>query len=870
MPPAHDPFSLSPALQQALLQAIEFRKGGRPAEAAALYRRFLSQYPQHPLLLGQLGELLLQQGDFQAALPLLEQAKQVAPGHAPHWLMLTQCLLQLGRAKDAKKIITEAIGKGLRHPLADELLRQARSGHKRKPPPEKPIPLHEALRELETWFQAGRYGEVVTRGQELLRRHPKTPRLDFLLGASAIVQGRLQDALQPLRRAVELDPGMAPAWFNLGYALEGLGRLDDALRAYRRAVAVEPQLAEAHNNLGNVLQRLRRHDEAMAAYDAALALRPESAPYHMNRGDALRDLERLDDAETAYQNAIRLKPGLTEVYLNLAHVQHLQGHNEAAVETFRRAIERRPDYLEAYKGMGHALRRLGRPEEAVEAYRHAVALNPDDSSAHKDLGSALKDACRYEEAFASLQRALALKPDFDAAINLWSIALLDVGRHDEALETYRRELMRDPDGLLYLHSNLLLAMNYQAGSAASQILAEARVFGEKAARKAVPFKRYDNAPAPGRRLRIGLVSGDLGQHPVGFFLKNLLENLDPDGLEIFAYETSERRDALNQRLRRAVHAWRDANYFRINDEALAQLIRDDGIDILVDLAGHTAKNRLPVFAWKPAPVQVSWLGYLGTTGLDAMDYVLADAWALPVGEEDQFTETPWRLPESYICFSPPDLTLEVAPPPVLEKGYITFGCFNNLNKINDRVVACWAHVLQAVPDARLYLKTRNLGGAEVREKLAAKFSGFGISPQRLILDGRFASHEAHFEAYHQVDIALDPFPYPGITTTVEALWMGVPVLSMRGERFISHQGETILHNVGLPEWIAADADDYVAKAVAFAGDTQALATLRAGLRGRLLASPLCDAPRFARNFEHAMRGMWQQWCRQQQPPEASA
>jgi len=249
-----------------------------------------------------------------------------------------------------------------------------------------------------------------------------------------------------------------------------------------------------------------------------------------------------------------------------------------------------------------------------------------------------------------------------------------------------------------------------------------------------------------------------------------------------------------------------------------------------------------------------------------MDYVLADAWALPAGEEDQFTETPWRLPESYICFSPPDLPVEVGSLPALEKGSITFGCFNNLNKINDEVVACWARVLQAVPDAQLFLKTRHLGGIEGRAKLAARFARFGVAPERLILDGQFASHDAHFQAYHQVDIALDPFPYPGITTTVEALWMGVPVLSMRGHRFISHQGETILHNVGLPEWIALDEDDYVAKAAAFASDKRALAQLRAGLRERLLASPLCDAPRFARNFEAAMRGMWQKWCGQQPTP----
>jgi len=533
------------------------------------------------------------------------------------------------------------------------------------------------------------------------------------------------------------------------------------------------------------------------------------------------------------------------------------------VQVSQRVIEQRPDSFEAYQSMGHALQKLRRHAEAAEAYRRAAELRPDDALAHKDLGLALRDAGHYEAALSSLRRALELRPDYDLAINLIAGTLLDMGRIPEAIDTYREGLALDPDGVFGMHSNLLLTLNYQAGATSGALLAEARAFGEKAARKASPFVGHDNARDPDRRLRIGLVSGDLGQHPVGYFMQNVLEALDPDRLEVFAYATAERKDALNQRLRRAIPHWREADGAKLSDEALARQIRADGIDILIDLAGHTGHNRLPVFAWKPAPVQVSWLGYLGTTGLEAMDYILADAWALSAGEEAQFTETPWRLPESYICFSPPDSTVGVGPLPALDKGYITFGCFNNLNKITDGVVACWARVLQAVPNGRLYLKTKSLEVPEAREALLASFARFGIAPERLLIKGRFESHEAHFRAYHDVDIALDPFPYPGITTTVEALWTGVPALAMKGDRFISHQGETILHNVGLPQWIAADADDYVAKAAAFAGDIRALATLRDGLRERLLASPLCDAPRFAHNLEAAFRGMWRKWCEQQ-------
>jgi len=849
---------LPPDLQQALRMALEYRKSGRPAEAAALYRQQLAVYPRQPELLGHLADLLLSQGDFPAALPLVEQARAAAPGQAQFWLMQAQCLLQLGRAKDARKLITEAIGKGLRHPLADELLRQARAGDKAKPG--KPVPLNEVLRQLDTLMQAGRHAEAERLGRELQPHHAKSPHLAYLLGMAALLQGRPRDAVPLFERAVTLDAGMVPALYNLGFALDGLGRLDEAAAAYRRASVRAPQLVDAHNNLGHVLQKLGRHDEALAAFERALALRPD-AEIHMNRGNALRDLERTEEAVAAYASALELKPDFAEALTNLVAVQYLLGRFEDALHTSERVIECRPDAFTGYLSKGRALHELKRYDEAVAAFEMALTLKPDDAETYKNMGVTLKKIDRYEAAIASLQRAVALRPDSDNAINLLAGALLDAGRHDDALAMYRRALALDPDGLFRLHSNMLLGLNYQAGTSPASLFAEARAYGNKAARKAKPFGRHDNLADPERRLRVGFVSGDLGQHPVGFFLQNVLESLDPEKLELFAYATAIRSDELNDRLRRSFGHWCDATNSKfIDDQTLAARIHEDGIDILIDLAGHTAKNRLPVFAWKPAPVQVTWLGYLGTTGLDAIDYVLADPWALPAGEEGQFTETPWRMPESYICFSPPDLPIAVEASPAQGKGYVTFGCFNNLNKVTDEVIAVWARLLQAVPDARLYLKTRSLGAPEVRENVLAKFASQGVDTVRLTLEGQFASQEDHFRAYHALDIALDPFPYPGITTTVEALWMGVPVLSMRGDRFISHQGETILHNLGLPQWIAGNADDYVAKAAAFAADVPMLAELRAGLRARLLASPLCDAPRFARNLEAALRGMWLKWC----------
>ncbi|MFI4940487.1 MAG: peptide-binding protein, partial [Burkholderiales bacterium] len=319
-------------------------------------------------------------------------------------------------------------------------------------------------------------------------------------------------------------------------------------------------------------------------------------------------------------------------------------------------------------------------------------------------------------------------------------------------------------------------------------------------------------------------------------------------------------DALTERIKACCHGWHSAA--GLSDARLAQLIRDDSIDILIDLSGHTAHNRLPMFAWKPAPVQASWLGYFATTGITAIDYLIADSWTLPETEEMNFTETIWRLPETRLCFTPPDVSIAVSSLPALANNHITFGCFNNLSKMNDAVVALWATVLHAVPQSCLFLKAKQLSEASVRHSVLERFASYDIAADRLKLEGS-SPRATYFCAYHQVDIALDPFPYPGGATTAEALWMGVPVLTLAGERFLPRQGIGLLMNAGLPEWVAADAGDYVARAVSHAADLQRLAALRKGLRQQVLTSPLYDAPRFARHFEAALRGMWTQWCKRQ-------
>ena len=561
----------------------------------------------------------------------------------------------------------------------------------------------------------------------------------------------------------------------------------------------------------------------MVCYQHALKLEPGIPEIHFNLGKALQDLGRLNEAEVSYRRVLHLSSEHGQAWLNLGIVLRDKGRVEAAVDCFQKVLALSPNLAEAHNNLGNALRDLGRLDDAVISYRHALACRPDFHEAHNNLGLVEKDIGQLHDAVTSFRRALELRPD-------------------------------DLDVL----SNLLFAQNYLADLPPGHILEQAKVFGGLVAAQARSLGGWKAISLASKRLRVGLVSGDLRQHSVAFFLEGVLAALDMERVELYAYATHHLEDSVTARLKPHFARW--TRVIGLSDEAMARHIHADAVDILIDLAGHTAHNLLSVFAWKPAPVQVTWLGYLGTTGVAAMDYLLADPLAVPREEECQFVEKVRRLPETYICFSPPELELDPGTPPAVSQGHVTFGSFNNLTKINEAVLVCWCNVLKAVSGSRFLLKAKQLSDATVRRDLLARFAGQGIAADRLELVHWAPSREEHLAIYQRVDIALDPFPYPGITTTMEGLWMGVPTLTLRGDRFIGHQGKTILHNAGLPDWIAQDTDDYVAKAVAFACDLVALSELRGRLRGQLLASPVCDAPRFAQNFEAALRGMWRQWC----------
>jgi predicted O-linked N-acetylglucosamine transferase (SPINDLY family) len=581
-----------------------------------------------------------------------------------------------------------------------------------------------------------------------------------------------------------------------------------------------------------------------------LKKRPEHTSALVDLSVILGDLDRPEEVIEICQRALQIKPDLPHAHINLGGALRKLGRLQQAEASCRRALQIRPDLAEGHSNLAAVLCELRRFDEACDACRRALAIKPDFAEVHTTLGSALRDLGRLTESEASLRQAVRIKPDFAAAfINLGNV-LQDLGHLDEAEACFRQALTQKWDSAL-AHSNLLFCLNYGERTA-EECFEEASRYGRTVAarvRKRFETWRCESSP---RRLRVGLVSGDLQQHPVGFFVENWLDHVDPGALELYAYATVPNEDGLTARIKHRFAAWRPL--LGKSDEEAARLIHEDGVHVLIDLAGHTAHNRLPEFAYKPAPVQVSWLGYFATTGVAQIDYLIADPWTLPPEEERYFTERVWRLPRTRLCFKAPDVAVDVSESPALANGYVTFGCFNNLTKVNDAVVALWSRVLHAVPGSRLVLKAKQLNEAAVRQEVARRFAAHGVT-DHLVLEGP-APRAEYLAAYGRIDIALDPFPYTGGTTSVEALWMGVPVLTLAGSRMVSRQGVGLLMNAGLAEWVAQTPEDYLERAARHAADLSGLATLRAGLREQVLASPLFDGAGFARELQNALQAMW--------------
>jgi predicted O-linked N-acetylglucosamine transferase (SPINDLY family) len=606
--------------------------------------------------------------------------------------------------------------------------------------------------------------------------------------------------------------------------LHRAGRLAEAEQIYREVLLAYPGHVFALHNLGLIALQTGRLDIAEQYITRSIQLDPSKAEFHSNLASVFNSQHQPSSAADAANRAIAINPKSVMSHFNLALALEMLEQSEKAIDAYRAALVLDPDNVVVLNNLGGQLRAGGQIEQAAECYRRAISISPGFAGAHLNLALVLKDQNRIVDAIASMRQAVKLAPT-DAA----------------------------------LHSNLLLLLHCHPQLTCRQLFDEHLAWAQKHAEPlAAQIRPHTNQRAPDRRLRIGYVSSDFKRHPVAFFVEPVLRAHNRSQFEIFCYASIASPDDVTRRLAALPLEWRDVT--QLDDRRVAEEIRADQIDILIDLSGHTALNRLLVFAQRPAPIQATWIGYPNTTGLSSMDYWITDRYLHPPGQtEKSHIEALLVLPETFALYQPPDEAPSVQKTRASASGAITFGCFNSIAKLSMLVIELWSRVLKSVPRSRLHLKDAALQDASVRRGLAGQFQAFGITDDRLQFSG-WEPLAGYLDAYREIDILLDPFPFTGHTTSLHGIWMGVPLITLAGDSHIFRRGVSILENLQLRELIATSPDHYVEIAVNLAADAPRLRALHAGLRQRLAESPLMDAPRFMQHFEAALRSAWASYC----------
>jgi protein O-GlcNAc transferase len=629
--------------------------------------------------------------------------------------------------------------------------------------------------------------------------------------------GQFSEAESLYKQILAFDPDDADVLQLLGMLTFQTGRQEEGLQLLGRALQLNDQAPDYHCSMGILLASLDRHEPAAVEFGRAIDLKPDYVEAGWRLGNTLAALGRDDQAVAMNRKMLELRPELPREFYDLGNKMRGANRLEEAIGLFRQATVLRSDYFEAFNNLGDALFAAGRAHEAIAAMRQAATLRPDSADIHANLGNLLKDIGQIEQAIGHLRMAVALRP------------------HDAAL-----------------HSSLAMALHYDPRAEPAKILQELRSWDRM---HALPLERWvqphDNDPSPDRKLRIGYVSADFRDHVVGRNLLPLFREQDHERFEIFCYSNATHPDALTERFHQSSDHWREIA--GVDDESAAKMIRADKIDILVDLSGHTAANRLLLFARKPAPIQATFGGYPGGTGLRAMDYHITDPYLDPPGlTEDHYVEKLVRLADSFWCYDPPSMAADqiaVGLLPAQKSGQVTFGCLNHSCKINQTTLALWDKVLAAVPGSKILLR---IPFESLRPGILAQLK---VAPQRV----EFVPHQSrqeYLQTYHRIDIGLDALPYNGHTTSLDSLWMGVPVVTLIGRTSVGRAGWSQLSNIKLPELAANTEGEFVQKAVVLASDIPRLAQLRSELRAKMLASPLTNSKRFAQNIQTAFREMW--------------
>ncbi len=850
----------------------------------------------------EVGELvdLFKQGRYLQVEPLAKQLTERFPAHPFAWRMWAATLKRLGRDAQALQVMQQVAALTPRDAEAHNNLGITFKALNRLDEAQASLRQALALKgdyaeahyNLGNTLQAlGRIAEAQASYRQAVALMPDLAMAHFNLGNTLMDLRQFDSAATSFAQAVQARPEHAPARNNLGLALHKLGRLVEAQASFRACIELKPDYVEAHNSLGalqhamgdlaaaeascrralrgdpnhvdalvglgNVLQAMDRLDEAQAFYRRAIELAPDCAQAHCNLGAVLHAKGQLDEAERCGRAALRIDPNYADALSNLGALLPALGRLDEAQSCCQQALLLVPDHAGAFNNLGVALQALGRLDEALDSYLESIRLKPERERTHSNLATLHQAAGRHEEAERSCREALRLKPDFaDAWSNLGN-TLTNLGSMAEAISCYRRALQLKPN-FEDAHSNLLFLLNYHPDKSAAQVFEAYREYEQQFGQPhRQGWRAHTNNRDTQRRLKVGYVSPALRQHSSRHFLEPLLAQHDTTVVEVVAYAELNREDAVTQRYKRYIEHWVPTK--GMSDDALAQRIRDDGIDILVDVAGHTAANRLQVFARKPAPVSLHWLDFGYTTGLRAIDYYLTDWPTVPAGSEALFSETPWRLDGPGLVYRPDHGMGEVNALPALQRGHITFGTLTRAVRINHHTVRVWAHLLHRVAGSKLVVNSGDYRSSSMQQALTQQFAAHGIGPERL----QIGHQSPPWDVLRGIDIGLDCFPHNSGTTLFESLYLGVPFVTLAGRASVGRMGCAILSGVGRPEWVAHSEDDYVTTAAELAADLPRLHALRAGLRSQMQASALMDEADFARRVEAAYQSMFSAWATRQ-------
>jgi protein O-GlcNAc transferase len=705
--------------------------------------------------------------------------------------------------------------------------------------------------------RAGEFEEAEGIYRQILAAFPDQQDAHHLLGAALFARKQYNEAAAEVERSIELAPAQTSFRLTLGLIYQAARRYKDALRVYDELLAIAPDIADAHNHRGVALSVEGRHEEAAAAFKRALTLVPGNPMTQGNLGIALSHVGQFEEAIWMLRTAAAQLPNNVNFQVSLASALYFTRQSEAAVAACREAIRLAPERGDAHLTLSTALNALGRYEEALPPAQRAHALLPEVMESALNLGNTLRNLGWADESIAAYRDGLAKVPQSAMLHNSLGNILKDTGALDEALAEYRLGLQIDPKPSMY--SNYLYTLQYHPTIDAGVAFQEHREFDRRfAAPLFAQSKPHTNDADPKRRIRIGYLSADFRSHALGHYLTPLFDHHDHAAFDLFCYSDVVTEDATTFRLREHSDHWKST--WGLSDEQVAAAVRADGVDILIDLHQHMGGNRTLVYARKPAPVQIGFAGYPGTTGLSMIDYRLTDRHLEPPdGFPVPSSETPILLPDTFWCYEGRQAHIPVSPLPANANGYVTFCSFNNFCKVNEPTLALWARVLRAVANSRLMVLAPE--GAH-RERASAYMEKQGVATERVSFVG-WQKRGAYFELYHRVDIGLDTFPYNGHTTSLDSFFMGVPVITLAGPEGgspVARAGWSQLVNLQLTELAAHSQEEFVAIARALALDLPRLAELRNTLRTRMKASPLMDGARFARNVEAAYRMAWERWC----------